>query len=505
MKIKIDKEFQGYCRSLTSQEYSLLEKNIIIDGCREPIVVWKGVILDGHHRYKICQEHKIEFKTVKPKEIETRTDALMWMWENQVGRRNANWFEKAELGIKAFKHIFKPEKGHRKRGTGGWSDKVGKIIGVNFVTIVKVDKALKELEEEDLIKLRHGTMGRDAMTRKLRKKEWTELDEEEKKEREKIYLAKFRINEIKKIKKEQENEEEDEDEPRKLYDSKYMEFMEDYNIPLEKTEHVTQRKKRVTVDISHDGMTVAVLPDIHAQVTSKDEGRVSSAARAALNFLDEFKPDVTIVLGDLLDVSQLSTYSKKKPRQIEGLRLDNDYALGNQILNRIDKATKGERVFLVGNHEERVEGYLDEFPYVGERLLSVKENLHLDERGWKFLKEGELLKIGHAYFIHGWYYNVYHARKHVAEMGNNIFYGHTHDVQSFSKPNPDTMPIISQSLGCLCDLNPSWLRNKPSRWVNAFGVFYFLKNGDFTHYVPIIVNGGFWWNGKYYTSKKEGK
>lgn len=500
MKIKIDKEFQGYCRSLTSQEYSLLEKNIIIDGCREPIVVWKGVILDGHHRYKICQEHRIEFKTVKPREIETRTDALMWMWKNQVGKRNIGWFEKAELGIKAFKDEFYVGSGRRRQvGTGGWSEKVGEIVGMNFATIHLVDKALAQLPKEDLMKLKKGEMTKVTLEAKIGRKQITELT---KRRNNFMGIAQQSIQKVREIEKQIREEE---NRKIKYRSSEREELAQDYNIPWEETEHATRRKKRVTVDISHDGMTVAVLPDIHAQVTSRNEGTVSSAAKAALNFLDEFKPDVTIVLGDLLDVNQLSSYSKKKPRQIEGLRLDNDYALGNQILNRIDKATKGERVLLEGNHEERVERYLDEFPYVGERLLSVKENLHLDKRGWKFLKEGELLKIGHAYFIHGWYYNIYHARKHVAEMGNNIFYGHTHDVQSFSKPNPDTMPIISQSLGCLCDLNPSWLRNKPSRWVNAFGVFYFLKNGDFTHYVPIIVNGGFWWNGKYYTSKKETK
>lgn len=494
MKIKIDPEFQGFCRKLTPQEYSLLEKNLLREGCRDPIVVWGDIILDGHHRYKICQEHGIKFNTVKEEQVKTRTDALMWMFKNQVGKRNINWFEKAELGIKVFKPLFYAGEGKkRKNGTGRWHEKVGKTIGMATTTVFSVDRILRKLPEEDLIKLRNGEMTQETMVRKLGYLKITKIGREQSCLVTTIRKATQQLKELEKRKKEEEKKE------FKCRDPKVEEYMIDYKISYEDTEHITGRKKRITVDIDRDGMSVVVLPDIHAQIWKNNVARVSGAARSALNFLEEFKPDVTIVLGDLLDLSQLSTYSKKKPREIEGLRLDNDYALGNQILNRIDKATKGDRVFFEGNHENRVERYLDEFPYVGEKLLSVQENLHLEERGWKYLKEGELLKIGHAYFIHGWYYNIYHARKHVAEMGDNIFYGHTHDVQSFSKPNPDTMPIISQSLGCLCDLNPAWLRNKPSRWINAFGIFYFSKDGSFTYYVPIIINGCFWWNGKYYT------
>ena len=31
-----------------------LEDNLLQDGCREPISLWEGIILDGHHRYEIC-------------------------------------------------------------------------------------------------------------------------------------------------------------------------------------------------------------------------------------------------------------------------------------------------------------------------------------------------------------------------------------------------------------------------------------------------------------------
>lgn len=255
--------------------------------------------------------------------------------------------------------------------------------------------------------------------------------------------------------------------------------------------------------IPYDGFKVLVLPDPHLK--TKPDGKtwmpdVSLALWAALNFGEDFKPDMVILLGDLMELEMISHYAKNNLRLREQMRLEHDFEFTNQVLNRIDKISKGEKVYLFGNHETRIETYLNENPEL-EGMLSIEKKLHLEERGWKFFKEGKVIKVGHACFTHGWYYNIYHARKHVSEMGDNIFYGHVHDVQSFSKPNPAQMPIIGQSLGCLCDLNPAWKRNKPNRWVNAFGIFYFSKDGNFTYYTPIIVNGGFWWNGKYYTSE----
>jgi hypothetical protein len=43
--------------------FELLEQNILRDGIREPLAVWKGTILDGHNRYEIAKRHKLPFST----------------------------------------------------------------------------------------------------------------------------------------------------------------------------------------------------------------------------------------------------------------------------------------------------------------------------------------------------------------------------------------------------------------------------------------------------------
>ncbi len=88
-KLQIDSEFQNSIPPLTEEEYKQLEENILAEGCRDALIVWEGVIIDGHNRYKVCQEHGIEFE-VREKEFKSRDEAQDYIDRNQLGRRNLN-------------------------------------------------------------------------------------------------------------------------------------------------------------------------------------------------------------------------------------------------------------------------------------------------------------------------------------------------------------------------------------------------------------------------------
>ena len=83
----IDEEFRSLIRPLTSEEYRLLEENILRDGCREPLIIWKDTILDGHNRYKICKRWDLPFITTEL-QVSCREEAMSWICANQLGRRN---------------------------------------------------------------------------------------------------------------------------------------------------------------------------------------------------------------------------------------------------------------------------------------------------------------------------------------------------------------------------------------------------------------------------------
>lgn len=86
-KLSVDDEFKRIAPPMSRSEYEELEKSIMAEGCRDPIVVWNGTILDGHHRYVICRHHDIRFN-IKTMYMESREEAIAWICTNQLGRRN---------------------------------------------------------------------------------------------------------------------------------------------------------------------------------------------------------------------------------------------------------------------------------------------------------------------------------------------------------------------------------------------------------------------------------
>lgn len=48
--LQIDPEFKRLSVPLSQEEERRLENSLIREGCKEPITVWNGCILDGHKR-----------------------------------------------------------------------------------------------------------------------------------------------------------------------------------------------------------------------------------------------------------------------------------------------------------------------------------------------------------------------------------------------------------------------------------------------------------------------
>ena len=92
----IDNEFKGLIPPLTDEEYKGLEESILKDGCRDALVLWGEILVDGHNRYDICTRHNIPFRTVQM-EFAGRDDVLLWMIDNQESRRNLTAYARGVL------------------------------------------------------------------------------------------------------------------------------------------------------------------------------------------------------------------------------------------------------------------------------------------------------------------------------------------------------------------------------------------------------------------------
>ena len=87
--LKIDPEFSAQIFPLSFDELHQLELNMIRDGkLTDPIIVWNKTILDGHNRYNLLKKHSFIEYEIKEMELSSRQEALIWICNHQLGRRN---------------------------------------------------------------------------------------------------------------------------------------------------------------------------------------------------------------------------------------------------------------------------------------------------------------------------------------------------------------------------------------------------------------------------------
>ena len=127
--LKIDPEFQGKIPPLTFEELNQLEANILRDGrIINPIIVWQGLIVDGHNRYTIAKKHpEIPF-TVHEKEFASRYEAIIWICKNQLGRRNLTPEQKKYLIGKQYEAEKCSNGGDRKSAVAKSGCQIGNLI-----------------------------------------------------------------------------------------------------------------------------------------------------------------------------------------------------------------------------------------------------------------------------------------------------------------------------------------------------------------------------------------
>ena len=75
-KLNISNKLANLMPPLTKEEDALLTNSLLNEGCREPLVVWNGTIVDGHNRYRICWRHGVPFTYVE-KNFESETEAML--------------------------------------------------------------------------------------------------------------------------------------------------------------------------------------------------------------------------------------------------------------------------------------------------------------------------------------------------------------------------------------------------------------------------------------------
>jgi len=231
------------------------------------------------------------------------------------------------------------------------------------------------------------------------------------------------------------------------------------------------------------------------------------AVATMCKFMDYYKPHGLINIGDFMEMESVSHWA---PKTAGVRRIVPELETASNVLNDVESAAGKQckfKRFFIGNHEDWLDQYfvlkIPEF-FDGMKEygvdIRIQNLLRLKKRGYRIIPFNEILRIGKAHFIHGYYTTKYHAQKHLDVFGCNIYYGHTHDVQMATNVSVNGLHQ-SASMGCLRDLNARFLKGKPNNWTHAFGVFEFRYNGSFTPLIPIIYDHKFSYNGIMFDGK----
>lgn len=220
----------------------------------------------------------------------------------------------------------------------------------------------------------------------------------------------------------------------------------------------------------------------------------------------DFKPSVVVSMGDFIDCFSVSSYSKD-PRR--ALHLEGEVEQARAALDQIEKASPGaRRIYIAGNHEDRLQRYLqDKAPQVFF-AVDIPRLLGLAERHWEYVPYKKSIRIGKLNLTHdvgsAGRYNAFRA---LEAFQAPVVTGHTHRMSYVVEGVATGGTQVSAQFGWLGDAEQvdymSDIQTKRN-WTLGFGYGYLDKRTGFVYLVPVpIVRGTCVVEGRLYGAEKQ--
>lgn len=233
---------------------------------------------------------------------------------------------------------------------------------------------------------------------------------------------------------------------------------------------------------------------------------------AIMDFIRRNPVDGFVWGGDQLDNTEISHHNKGKGLyKLPGSYTKNTTGFDRDILRVVESALSEEceKIWIEGNHDNWEYQYIESHPELQDTIERPKL-LQLEERGWEFIPMGTSYAHGELTYVHGETLSgmgnqspAGHAKKAVDTYCCNVLYGHFHNPMSYTKilPTDTRRKWMSWCSPIAGNVNPTYLKNRPTAWLNGFTIIEYRKGGLFNAYPVIVVNGTFSFNGKVYGGK----
>ncbi len=213
-----------------------------------------------------------------------------------------------------------------------------------------------------------------------------------------------------------------------------------------------------------------------------------------------FKPDHTVIGGDLLNCGPFSRHPIRKiDEDAEYDLVHSELEPAAKFLDRVAKHTK-KTTMLEGNHDEWLERWIRRTEG-GQALKSLLPKNYLSDGRANFTyvpftglgpERNSFIKLAPSLIaVHGWGAPKHAAERHLQlAKPYSIIYHHTHRSESRIAAMCDGKISGAWSAGCLCKRTPIYAHGGcPTEWTHGFWVAY-VGRGSFTVYnVPIHAKG----------------
>lgn len=242
------------------------------------------------------------------------------------------------------------------------------------------------------------------------------------------------------------------------------------------------RSRKVAAEVDALGK-VFFFPDSHIP---NEHSNYDVAVRAC----KQFAPDTVVLLGDWMDAESLKSHAPTKPG-IRDFQEELDYA--KHRLDELDNLPSVKRkVYIMGNHEWRLERYLAERAPALFKSVNLDALLGLTERGWVSSAYHETFKLGKLNVTHDTGSAGLNAHRSAAtdHMGSTVI-GHTHRMAYEVRGKLGGEPYLAAMFGWLGDPKKvDYLHQaKAAHWTHGFGLGYVQSNGV-VHVVPVPIIRG---------------
>ena len=216
-------------------------------------------------------------------------------------------------------------------------------------------------------------------------------------------------------------------------------------------------------------------------------------------------PDVIVLLGDFGDFKAVSSHLKNP---IDKTRMKWEVEQVNRRLDLLDALQPKRKIYLAGNHEWRLQRYLQERAPELFDFLSVPKLFRLEERGWEYVEYMQHARLGELYLTHsGGGTGIGSARKAMDTFGHSVVSAHAHRLQYVVEGNAAGGAKVSALFGWMGDINEIdyMERAKAMRdWAQGFGIGYLNSRTGAVHLVPVpVVDGSVVVEGILYTVRDE--